>query len=124
MAISANDITARALALLGGAPEDTGVLSGLCAAAASEMESRLREGVSPDDIGELFITAAGMLALSMYIEVGAADDAAGVKAGNVTVSRRGAREGIASAASLRREAEAMLSAFLKDRGFGFVGVRG
>ncbi len=88
------------------------------------MESRLREGVSPDDIGELFITAAGMLALSMYIEVGAADDAAGVKAGNVTVSRRGAREGIASAASLRREAEAMLSAFLKDRGFGFVGVRG
>lgn len=124
MAYALSDITARALALLGGDAEESEVLSGLCAAAAAELESRLREGASADDAGELFVMAAGVLALSMYVEIGGADGASGVKAGNVTVSRRGARDSLASAAALRREAESMLSAYLSDRGFEFMGVRG
>ncbi|NCB51058.1 MAG: hypothetical protein EOM54_04140 [Clostridia bacterium] len=124
MAYTTSEITARALALLGGDAADAAVLEKLCAASASELESRLREGMTSDGIGELFVTAAGVLALSMYVEVGGADGAKSVKAGNVTVARREAGGGIASAAALRREAEAMLSAYLRDRGFGFVGVRG
>lgn len=124
MAYTTSDITNRALALLGGDAGDAAVLEKLCAAAASELESRLREGVSSDDAGERFVTAAGILALSMYIEVGGADGAQSVRAGNVTIGRRGARSGIVSAAALRREAEAMLSSYLRDRGFEFVGVRG
>lgn len=124
MAYTIDDITARALALLGGEPGDTRVLGNLCAAAASELEARLRDGVVTDEIGELFITAAGILALSMYIEVGGADAAESVRAGNVTVSGRSARDAVLSVATLRREAEAMLSAYLKGRGFEFMGVRG
>jgi hypothetical protein len=124
MAYTISDITERALALLGGDTGDTEALTRLCPAAASELESRLREGVSPDDIEELFVTAAGVLALSMYIGIGGANDVSGVRAGNVTVSRRGAQSAAVSAATLRREAEAMLSAYLADRGFEFMGVRG
>lgn len=124
MAYTVNEITARALALLGGDAADAAVLEKLCAASASELESRLREGVTADGIGELFVTAAGVLALSMYIGVGGADGAKSVRAGNVTVSRRDAAGGAVSAAALRREAEAMLSAWLCDRGFEFLGVRG
>jgi len=124
MAYTISDVTNRALALLGGDAADRAVLEKLCAAAASELESRLRAGVSSNGIGELFVTAAGVLALSMYVQVGGADGAKSVKAGNVTVSRRDAGNGAVSAASLRREAETMLSAYLCDRGFEFVGVRG
>lgn len=124
MAYTISDVTGRALALLGGDTADSEALGRLCAAAASELESRLREGVSVDDIEERFVTAAGVLALAMYVEVGGADDVSGIRAGNVTVSRRGAQNRIASAAALRRESEAMLAAYLTDRGFEFMGVRG
>jgi hypothetical protein len=124
MAYTTSDITNRALALLGGDAADAAGLEKLCAAAASELESRLREGASCDGIGELFVTAAGVLALSMYIEVCGADSAKSVRAGNVTVSRREAAGAAVSAAALRREAAAMLSAWLRDRGGGVRGVRG
>jgi hypothetical protein len=84
----------------------------------------LREGVSPDEIEELFVTAAGVLALSMYIGIGGAKRRLRRQSWNVTVSRRGAQSAAVSAATLRREAEAMLSAYLADRGFEFMGVRG
>lgn len=111
--------------LAGGEVSET-VLRTLCSAAARELEHRLRDGVSPRQIRELFVTAAGVLALSMYIASGAAPAPAhtlkSFRAGNLSVSCADPDEPV-SAASLRRCAERMLSDFLRDEGFAFLGVR-
>lgn len=126
MAYTNSDIENRALSLISsGIPEESaGVLKAVCAAAAAELESRLRRGVSSEQIQELFVTAAGMLALSMYMELSGfpADRVGSFSAGNVSVHLDGGAVS-ASAASLRKNAEHMLAAYL-DGGFEFVGVRG
>jgi hypothetical protein len=124
MAYTVEDVETRALALLGGDAAGGDGLRALCAAAASELESRLRAGVSSAELGDTFVTAAGILALSLYVQAGGADDRASVKAGSVAVSRRSGGSVRTSAAALRREAETLLAGYLSDRGFDFRGVRG
>lgn len=94
-------------------------LSALCAVAAANLESRLRSGVSVDEIHEEFVTAAGVLALSMYAAVGGGDFSS-VKVGEVTLTRGGGD----FSDSLRTLAEEMLASQLTERGFDFRGVRG
>lgn len=109
--------------MAGGEVSET-VLMTLCKSAAGELRERLRSGVSAAEIKERFVAAAGVLALSMYAAAGAAPAPAvrAFKAGNLSVSCAGAET--ASAASLRRQAERMLSAYLRDGDFAFLGVRG
>lgn len=109
---------ARALA---GDDADTAVLTAMCSAAAGELESRLREGVSTEALGEAFTAAAGVLALSMYCAVKDPEKLKSFKAGNLSVEYA---DGEASPEGLRQVAEGMLSAYLADRGFGFRGVPG
>ena len=104
---------------LGGA-ENGEVLSALCAAASAELLSRLREGTDVESIKPLFVTAAGVLALSMYIALGDEGDCA-FKAGSFSMSTGGKA---ASAHSLRKQAEAMLASYISDSGFEFRGVAG
>jgi hypothetical protein len=121
-----DEIYARACSLLGGdvGQENAAALTAMCEAAGAELEARLRRGVSAQEIRQLFVSAAGVLALSMYIQLfGACDDTSSFKAGSVTVSRRSPSAVKVSAASLRKQAEAMLAAYLEDRGFDFRGVR-
>ena len=106
---------------LAGDSADTELLTAMCAAAASELEARLREGVSVQALGSTFQMAAGVLAVSMYCAVGQPEQVKSFKAGNVSVDYGG---GKATPESLRSVAEAMLAAYLKDRGFDFMGVRG
>lgn len=70
---------------------------------------------------ELFTTAAGMLAISMYMELGSAHSGgvSGFTAGRLSVQLGGA-----SAAALRKSAETMLGAYLDTGGFEFMGVQG
>jgi hypothetical protein len=119
-------IYAQAEALLGEPVRDdrAAALTAMCEAAGTELENRLRDGVTAEELGSAFVSAAGVLALSMYIQLGDTSDIGSFKAGNVTVSLRGGDSRAASAASLRRQAELMLAAWLKDRGFDFMGVRG
>ncbi|HHU23032.1 MAG TPA: hypothetical protein GXZ52_06435, partial [Clostridiales bacterium] len=98
-----DEIYARACSLLGGeaGPENTAALTAMCEAAGAELEARLRQGVSAQEIKKLFVGAAGVLALSMYIQLfGACDDTSSFKAGNVSVSRRGAGSVKISASAL------------------------
>ncbi|MCM1150234.1 MAG: hypothetical protein NC319_09170 [Butyricicoccus sp.] len=95
----------------------------LCAAAEGELGRRLRADVSAADIRELFVAAAGVLALSMYMAAGARPAVASFKAGNLAVSCADGGETV-SAGKLRALAESMLSSYLRDEGFGFLGVRG
>lgn len=66
------DIEMKALSMLGESvpDEDADMLRAVCSAAAAELESRLRRGASSDEIGETFVTASAMLAISMYMELG------------------------------------------------------
>ena len=109
---------ARALA---GNDADALVLTGMCAAAAEELESRLRAGVDAGALGETFVRAAGVLALSMYCAVKDTEKLKSFRAGNLSVEYA---DGEASPEGLRKLAEQMLSAYLTDRGFGFMGVKG
>ena len=109
--------------MAGGEVSET-VLMTLCMSAAEELRGRLRSGVSAAEIKERFVAAAGVLALSMYIAAGASPAPAvrSFRAGNLSVSCAGTE--VPSAASLRRQAERMLSAYLRDEEFAFLGVRG
>ena len=95
----------------------------LCAAASAELLARLRQGVEPESIKELFVTAAGVLALSMYCALGQNSDGLSFRAGNLSVSRAFRGSG-SKAEQLRTQAETMLSAYLADRGFEFRSVEG
>lgn len=127
MAYTNSDIENKALSLMGAElpAESAGILKAVCASAAAELESRLRKGVSSGEIQELFVTAAGMLALSMYLELAAVpgDRVGSFSAGNLSVRLDGGTVS-ASAAKLRKYAENMLAAYLDGGGFEFVGVRG
>jgi len=104
---------------LAGEGADSTVLSAMCDAAAAEIESRLREGITLQDLGSVYVTAAGVLALSMYCAAKDPGPLLNYQAGNLSL-----KYGENAAEKLRAEAERMLADKLADRGFGFVGVRG
>lgn len=106
---------------LGGDCDKQETLNALCAAASTEILSRLREGVKAEDIKETFVTAAGVLALSMYIALGEGGGNYSFKAGNLSVSQSG---GESKADALRRQAESILAHYLVDQGFDFRSVEG
>ena len=128
MAYTTNDIKRKAMTMLGDSLRSGGedVLGAVCEAAAMELKAKLRSGVSAESMGETFVTAAGILAIALYMELNDAS-AGGIdsfSAGNLSV-KLGENGGIkASAASLRQTAENMLSAYLRDSGFCFLGVDG
>ena len=127
MSYTNDDIKARAIMLSGRefSAEADSMLTAICEAAAAELESKLRKGVSSETLGETFVTAAGILALAMCMELesGTEDEISAFRAGEISVNLR--QNGVkASAASLRRAAEGMLSAYLESGGFSFMGVEG
>ncbi len=127
MAYTNQDIESKAREMLAASPlGDKGkALRSACQTAAAELESKLRSGVNSSDIEELFVSAAAVLALSLYLELtGITNDKIdSFKAGELSVSLRdGTKTG--SAQSLRMRAESMLSAYLDCGGFEFKGVVG
>ena len=115
-----NDILTIALSLAGESADED-VMAALCDAASAELEARLREGESPETLGSVFSLAAGVLAVSMYCAVERPEQIKSFKAGNVSVDYA---DGEITPESLRSAAETILAAYLKDRGFDFLGVRG
>ena len=125
MSYTNDDIKARAELLCGGSlSEDSEkILGAVCAAADEELKARLRRGVEADKLGELFVTASGMLALSLCMELEnyRTEGMSSFRAGELSVSF--GRAGM-SADALRNAAEALLSVYLEGEGFGFMGVPG
>ena len=121
-----DDIYAGCAAMLGELSDDrSAALRMACLSAEAELTSRLRQDTSPEKLGKAFINACSVLALSQFILLeGACGDASSVKLGSVSVSLRGAGSVRGTASTLRKQAEAMLSACLEDNGFCFMGVRG
>lgn len=105
-------------------PEREKSLENMCASAVDELEGRLRENVSMEDMKGSFVRAAATLGLSFYIGAGCLSETESFSAGSVSVKRRSASDTQAAALSLRRQAELMLTGYLTDSGFDFRAVRG
>ena len=100
--------------------EESEQLRTVCGAVTAQLESRLKDGYSPEDCRDAFIMAAAITAVNMYTDM--TDLSGGVSsytAGNVTVMRQKKPGG-----GMRRNAEALLAPYLKDDGFIFRGVDG
>lgn len=127
MAYTNQDVESKAREMLGYSPlaESGRVLRSVCDSAAAELESRLRAGVKSSDIEELFVSAAGVLAISLYLELEYIPDEKidSFTAGDLSVKLREGTKA-RSAATLRKRAESMLSAYLDCGGFEFTGVAG
>lgn len=127
MAYTNQDVESKAREMLAASPlgNEGKALRSACQTAAAELESKLRSGVNSSDIEELFVSAAAVLALSLYLELRDIpnDKIDSFKAGELSVSLRdGTKTG--SAQSLKMRAESMLSAYLDCGGFEFKGVVG
>ena len=114
-------VYAQAL-LLAGQLDDrqSQLLQVLCTAAASSLESRLRDGITPEDCKADFIAAASLYALASLGDVEDTVQVEEFKAGDLSVRQSSERRDAASNC-LQRQAEMMILPYLKDR-FSFVGV--
>ena len=114
-------VYAQAL-LLAGQLDDrqSQLLQVLCTAAASSLESRLRDGITPEDCKADFIAAASLYALASLGDVEDTVQVEEFKAGDLSVRQSSERRDAASNC-LQRQAEMIILPYLKDR-FSFVGV--
>jgi len=116
-----NAVLDRALLFLGGEISDDGraKLQKLCDIAVSQLEGRLKAGENAENLGEQFVMAAGVLALSMYAAIGK-DELSSVKIGSVTLTKKSG----SIVSELKKLSEELLAGCLKDKGFCFMEVRG
>lgn len=110
-------IYARAVELAGEADQrQQEQLRWLCEACSASLEARLREGMTPEDIPEPFVTAVSLYALAAM--AGLEQEAEEFRAGDLTVKTGG---GAQRQRELRWQAEQLMMPYLKDN-FLFAGV--
>ena len=114
-------VYAQALLLAGELDErKSQLLQVLCGAATASLETRLRDGLTPEDCKAEFVAAASLYALASLSDVEDTVPVEEFKAGDLTV--RQSRSGRDAASNcLLRQAEMMILPYLKDR-FSFMGV--
>ena len=100
------------------ADEQALLLEVLCQSAVSDLTQQLADGVTPDTCKADFIAAASLYALAALQEADPMVRVQEVKIGDVTLKQSGTTT---ASASLRRQAEVMMSPFTKDR-FSFRSV--
>lgn len=102
-----------------GTDEGNGLVERLCLAAYSEFSRRLKDGITPEDCKESFVTACALFASAMYLDTVSAGEGS-YTAGQVSVSAPGGD----GTKALKAQAESMLAPYIADDGFEFIGVRG
>ena len=114
-------VYAQALLLAGDLEErQSQLLQMLCAAAASSLEARLRDGITSEDCKADFIAAASLYALASLGNMEETVQVEEFKAGDLTVRQSGSGRDAASNC-LQRQADMIILPYLKDR-FSFLGV--
>ena len=116
-----DQVYAQALLLAGDLEErQSQLLQVLCNAAAASLQSRLRDGITPEDCKADFIAAASLYALASLGEAAETASVEEFQAGDLTV--RQTKDGRDAASNcLKRQADMMILPYLKDR-FSFLGV--
>ena len=100
--------------------QQTRLLGVLCGATTASLESRLRDGLTPEDCKADFVAAASLLALAAMNSVGNEAQTEQISVGDFSV--RNSKSGPDAASNcLRAQAELMIAPYLKDR-FSFRGV--
>ena len=113
----AEQIYAQALLMAGKlSQEQDALLRMLCRVAKTNLEGRLREGLTAEDVRADFISAGSLLALAALSESDGSPER--FTAGDLTIQR-----GTASAAArcLRGQAELLMMPYVRDS-FAFLGV--
>lgn len=119
--MTAQQILEAAAALAGElTPQQETMLEALCGASLSSLSARLREGLTPEDCGEAFVTAAALMALAALANCADEVPTEQITAGDFTI-RKGALSREKTARCLTAQAEGMMVPWLKDR-FSFRGV--
>ena len=102
----ADEIYALAAGFSAAGAEDA-ALKALCAAAETELLTRLRRDVTAEECGACFLCAAAMLAAANYREACGAGGVEAFRVGEVSVT-----PGKSGAAALRQAAERLMAPFL------------
>ncbi len=100
--------------------KQTALLHTLCAASAASLAARLKEGLTPEDCQEDFLTAASLLALASLSSAEETGQIQEFKAGDLTI-RQGGTAGSTPAQCLRQQARLLMAPYLRDS-FSFAGV--
>ena len=95
------------------------MLECLCRAACQRLDARLKAGMSPEDCGDAYLTAAVWLVLSGLDAGSAAEGVKKFSAGDLTVERESG-----GGDRLEARAWALMKPYLRDDGFVFRGVPG
>ena len=101
-------------------PQQNLVLKTLCEAAASYLEHRLRDGLTPEDCKADFVAAASLMALAALNSYRAEDFSEHISVADFTMKTSKGYKDVASQC-LKTQAELMIAPYLKDR-FAFMGV--
>lgn len=109
------DVYALATTFLKG-EVDRSLLEVYCRAAMSQLERQLKAGVTLQDCGELFITAAAWIAVGFYGQSMDTDGVSSFSAGDFSVTKSGVQYG-----QLRQQAEQLMAPYCKGQ-MGFLGV--
>lgn len=119
-----DEILAMAAGICAPCQEERPLLEALCAAAEAETAGRLKEGAAAQACRETMICAGALLAAAGLVACrGSGKDVESFTAGDVTIRRESGGACLA-AASLRRQAAALMAPYWVDDGFAFAGVRG
>lgn len=113
---------AKALGKVG--ERDTETLKVLCRLALEELTGRLKEGVGAEECAPALALAAAWMALADLCVGECVDGVESFTAGGLTIRRGEKTTPIERCAALRKRAELVLSPYLKDEQFSFLGVRG
>ena len=114
-------VFAQALLLTGELEEQQRqLLSVLCQAAASSLELRLKEGLTPQDCGQDFVAAASLYAVAALGSSQEEPTVEEFKAGDLTV-RQSTQARKDPSQALQLQADRLMAPYFADR-FAFVGV--
>lgn len=117
-----SSVMALVSTLSGAAESALPLLEQLCIASEENWEARLRSGITTTDCQDAFICAAAFSALAAF-RISQEPEVSSFAAGSVSIGLRSASETAAVAASLRRQAEQLMAAWVTPSDFAFKGVR-
>lgn len=102
---------------------ERGLLDTMVSAAEAELTARLRDDVTAEDCGSIYVIAAALLAAADMLLLRSADEVEQFTAGEVSI-RQSREMTTAAATDLRQQAERLMAPFCSDDGFAFLGVPG
>lgn len=117
------EIFALAQVLMEVAPSEEERLENLCTVAVTDLTSRLKAGVTAEDCSPAFTLAAAWLALSFLSAGEGVHGVDALSAGEISLQRENSTA-LERSQGLRRKSDLLMTPYLTDCDFCFMGVKG